>query len=232
MRFPSTHWSLIAAAGGQGSNQREALAELCRTYRPPLHAYARRLGHRPSEADDLVQGFITSILESDSLSRADPARGRFRTYLLGGLRRHATKHWQHRQAAKRGGGATQVGLDEALHVHATYAPEAAFDRGWAALVLERVRTALRDEYLSKNQYARYVALEPHLVDDAPPPHAESAAQLGLTTGAFKVALHRLRRRFAELLRAEIAHTVCDPEDIDDELRHLLAAVAGENSEAS
>lgn len=225
--FPSTHWSVVAAAGRGSDVERAALSELCRAYWAPLRAYALGIGLPAAEAEDLVQGFIAAFIESDSVRRADASRGRFRSYLLGALKHHLSRTRQRAVAAKRGGRHEVVSLEATggLVASRTDDPESAYDRKWAEVLLARVREQLRTEYADRSLATRYDALEPHLVEPRPPTHADTARRLGLTEGATKVALHRLRRRFGELLRGEIEATVCHEADVDEELHLLLGAVS-------
>ncbi|MBS0657851.1 MAG: sigma-70 family RNA polymerase sigma factor [Verrucomicrobia bacterium] len=229
----TTRWSRVVRAGEQdGADSQEALASLCRDYWRPLFHFARRKGHSPAEAQDLTQGFICSLLESNGIARADRNKGRFRTFLLGGFCHHLAKEHRSRQAQKRGGVAAIFSLDgdpeasfaaQAAH-HLT--PELQFERSWALALLERIMGQLEAEYRRADRGAVFEALRPHLSGaGGRPGYAALGAEIGLSEGAVATTLHRMRRRYGELLRAEIASTVEDPAEVDDELRHLLRVVA-------
>jgi RNA polymerase sigma-70 factor (ECF subfamily) len=231
--FATTHWSLVVMArpGETGrSLARKALEELCRTYWYPLYAFVRFRGHSPDDAQDLTQSFFTRILETDGFSTADPERGRFRSYLLGAMKHFLANEWHRARAKKRGGGTPVLELD-ALEPEARYAlapapPEdldAGFDREWALEVTARARETLRAESEDRGKSELFTALAGSLTGDEAP-RREAAARLGMTEGAVKVAVHRLRRRYREILRAAIAETVADPAEVDDEMRHLVAAL--------
>lgn len=228
-RFPTTHWSAIHRAGLRGdSAARRSLADLCRAYWAPLVAYLVRRGFSSTDAEDHVQGFLTQFIDGQSIARADADRGRFRSYLLGAMKRFMAQQHEYATAQRRGGDVATAVLDDAVLDRvgartAAYAPEAEFDRRWAQVVLSNVRTRMRAEHEARGQGERFAVLEPHFFDVDPPCHASTAARLGMAEGAVKVAVHRLRRRFGELLREEVATTVDDPRDVDDEIRALLVA---------
>jgi DNA-directed RNA polymerase specialized sigma24 family protein len=228
--FATTRWSLVRAAGlGEGSDGREALSVLCRTYWYPLYAYLRRHGHQPDEAQDLTQGFFAHLLEGQVLAVADAERGRFRFFLLQSLKNFLSTERRRQFAQKRGGGRPMWSLDfqsgeerYRLEPADPLTPERLFDRRWALTLLEQCLTELRREYESSGRGALFAALESHLEGGPEAPgYAEVGARLGLSEGAVKVAAHRLRRRYREVLREAIAETVSTPEEIDAELRDLL-----------
>lgn len=228
-RFPTTRWSMVVAAGiGEDPAGRAALESLCAGSWEPLYAFARRGGAGPEEAADLVQGFFADLLERDAIRAADPGRGRFRTFLLASFRHHASKVRARDRAAKRGGGATAIPLDFAAGERRYLAepvddrtPEGVYERQWTLALLERVLERLRAAY-SGDRAELFETLRPWLVAGASPPsHAEAANRLGMGEGAVKVALHRMRRRYRDLLREAIAETVESPDEVDDEIRHLL-----------
>ncbi len=229
-RFRTTRWSLVVAAGAaEGSGGRAALETLCRDSWFPLYAFARRGGAAPADAADLVQGFFADLLEREGIAAADPERGRFRTFLLAAFRHHASKEREKARAAKRGGGAV-LSLDFADGESRYLAepvddrtPERIYERRWALALLDRVLGDLEADYAG-DRAPLFRTLRPWLAGGDPPSHAEAAAALGLSEGAVKVALHRLRRRYRDLLRAAIAETVATPEEVEDEIRHLLGAV--------
>jgi len=231
--FATTHWSLVLAArpGEVGRTEaRKALEALCRAYWYPLYAFVRYRGHSPDEAQDLTQSFFTSIIEKGGFASADPERGRFRSYLLGAMKHFLANQWHREQAKKRGGGVTVVDLD-ALDPEARYAlkpaeaadPDVAFDRAWALESIARAMERLRAEWEARGKGELFAALKGSLTGDEPA-RRETAARLGMTEGAVKVAVHRLRQRYRELLRAEIAETVMDPADTDAEMRHLVTVL--------
>jgi len=231
-QFALTRWSMVLAAGDwrTESHSRRAMDELARTYWFPLYAFVRRKGHAPAAAEDLVQAFFTRLLEKDVLLAADPARGKFRSFLLASLKNFMANAWDKEQAQKRGAG--QVFSLQAVDAEARYraepadhmTPERIFERRWALAVLDQVLCALRADYDSRGNAALFAALEPLLVAAAHPPYATLAAELGMSEDAVKVAAHRLRRRYRDLLRREIAQTVADPSLIDNEIRDLLSAL--------
>jgi len=231
--FATTRWSVVAAAGrGDTPSARDALEQLCGSYWYPLYAFVRRRSTAPDDALDLTQGFFARLLEKRDLSRADRGRGRFRSFLLAALKHYLANQRDRERAEKRGGGAPVLSLDAASAEGRFQSepadertPEASFERTWALVVLERALDRVRDEYRRAGRGALFGALEARLID-APGgrPYAELAAELDLTEGAFKVAVHRARRRFREELRREIAETLADPADVDDELRDLFEAL--------
>jgi RNA polymerase sigma-70 factor (ECF subfamily) len=209
---------------------REALEELCRAYWYPLYAFVRYRGYSADDAQDLTQSFFVRILEKGGFASADPERGRFRSYLLGAMKHFLANEWHRARAKKRGGGVTLLSWD-ALEPEARYAleparptdPDAGFDREWALEATARAMEKLRAESEARNKGELFEALQGSLTGEEPP-RSETAARLGMTEGALKVAVHRLRQRYRELLRAGIAETVADPSDVDDEMRHLVAAL--------
>jgi RNA polymerase sigma-70 factor (ECF subfamily) len=232
--FPTTRITLIQAArDGSGSQVREALSTLCAAYWYPIYAYVRRLGHSHDEAEDLTQGFFTRVLEKRYLRDFDHARGRFRSFLLGALKHFVANERDAARARKRGGGATPVPLDEILHADRRYSleprsdltPDTIFERHWALTVLDRVQGLMRDEAIRHGKEAQFDRLKGLLVGDGTDAgYRALAVDLHTTEGALKVAVHRLRQRFRELLREEIAHTVADPSQVGSELRELFAAI--------
>jgi RNA polymerase sigma factor (sigma-70 family) len=231
--FPTTHWSRIVAAGDRGVPvAREALDELCRAYWFPLYAYIRRRSYAPDRALDLTQDLFVRLLEKDVLAAADPARGRFRTFLRAVCADFLANRRDRQNALKRGGGRPIVPIDSS-EAEGRYArelaheltPERIFDRNWALILLGRVLERLREEYHAAGQAATFEALCPVLIDGPRAvAYATLAARLGMTEGAVRVAVHRLRRRYGERLREEIAATVDEPAEVDDEIRDLFAAL--------
>jgi DNA-directed RNA polymerase specialized sigma24 family protein len=232
--FVTTHWSAVLAAGRDDSTAaRQALEELCRTYWPPLHAYVRCRGYSPDAAADLTQGFFTRLIASRDLAQVDPAKGRFRSFLLASLRHFLANDWDRTQAQKRGGGAVHVPLDRdgssgdaALDPADTLTPEKVFERQWALTLLNLVLDQLQDEYAADGKAALFDALKGSLTGERPSAHYGSIGiDLGLSEGAVKVAAHRLRARYRERLRQAIARTVASAQEIDEEIRYLFAALA-------
>jgi len=230
--FATTHWSLVlAAAHGSRPDAATALATLCETYWYPLYYYVRRRGYRAEEAQDLTQAFFAAILEKGSLKVADPDRGRFRSFLLASLNHFLAKEWRRRSARKRGGGKPAISLNvefaetryrqEPAH---NLTPEKAYQRRWALLLLEKALSTLRDEYAASGKAGAFERLSAFLGGAEHVPYEKAARELDMTEGAVKVAVHRLRKRCRAILRAEVAQTVADPADVDEELRHLMAAV--------
>jgi RNA polymerase sigma factor (sigma-70 family) len=231
--FPTTHWSCVFAAGeADGSLARESLAALCNAYWYPLYAYIRRRGYGVEQAQDLTQNFFARILEKGIFSEADPDRGRFRSFLMTVCAHYLANQRDREHAGKRGGGRPVLPIDS-LEAEGRYArepahdltPERIFDRSWALTLLDRVLDQLRREYEDAGRESVFKELRSVLTDG---PHtvayATIAQRLGTTDGAVRVAVHRLRRRYGLLLRQEIAATVDDPAEVDDEIRALFAAL--------
>jgi RNA polymerase sigma-70 factor (ECF subfamily) len=229
--FPNTHWSVVLTAARSDSPQsREALAKLCAAYWYPLYAYIRRRGHSPHEAEDLTQEFFARLLDKRYLAGVTVEGSRFRSYLLTMVKHFLAKEWQKNQAQKRGGNKTILSLDlEAAEGQYQFepavseTPETLFERRWASTLLDAVMATLQGEYASKPKL--FEALRGCLAGDKGQiPYAQLGEALHMSEGAIKVAVHRLRKRYGELLRAEIAHTVTRSEEIDDEIRHLISVV--------
>jgi RNA polymerase sigma-70 factor (ECF subfamily) len=228
--FATTHWSIITQAAETGTaGGRAALEELCRIYWHPLYWFARRRGLPPADAEDLTQSFLADLLARGALAKADPARGRFRTFLLASFKNFHSYQRAHAEAAKRGGGCEFVSLQE---VESRFqddpvtadSPEKIFDREWALSLIEQAVAVVRQEYATVGNGLLFQALKAVLWrEDGAASYAAIAHQLGSTEGAIRVAVHRLRRRLRETLRAEVAKTVMNLAEIDDETRHLLAA---------
>ncbi|MGH7968248.1 MAG: RNA polymerase sigma factor, partial [Limisphaerales bacterium] len=219
--FVTTHWSVVLAAGqGDTPNAAEALAKLCGSYWYPLYAHVRRWGHDFETARDLTQAFFAQLLAKGAIATADSGRGRFRTFLLAALDNFL--HHQHRDASalKRGGSVDFISWDAdtaeeryALEPLDHRSPDREFDRRWAVATLETVRTRLRRELSVAGKIELFDLLRPHLFGDvAAVPYSEVGARLQMTAVAVKVTVHRLRRRYGELLRAEVAQTLADPAD--------------------
>jgi RNA polymerase sigma-70 factor (ECF subfamily) len=223
---------MVRRAGGE-EDTGAALAHLCREYWYPLYAYARRRGSSPHDAQDLIQSFIAHLIEGPLLSRADPERGRFRSFMLGSLQNFLAKEHRREQAEKRGGGAEIVSLDEArdeqrfaVEPADEQTPESLFERSWAFALLDRVLVRVRVEYETAGRLALFEALQPYLAGkDGQAGYAALGEQLGLGENTVAVSIHRLRRRYGELLREEIAQTVDSPAEVEDEIAHLLSVVS-------
>jgi RNA polymerase sigma factor (sigma-70 family) len=232
-RFTTTRWSLVqAAAAGESAEADQALAALCESYWYPLYVYLRRRGHDADDAQDLTQAFFVRLIEKRALRHADPARGRFRSFLLTSLKHFAVNEWERERAQKRGGGSPPLSLDLERAEHwfqrepsTNETPERLFDRAWALTLLDHAMTRLRADLERSGRSDQIERLTGYLMDDHPQRYAETASELGMSEGAVKVAVHRLRRHFRDLVRQEIAQTVSSSEELDDELRHLLRAVA-------
>jgi RNA polymerase sigma-70 factor (ECF subfamily) len=233
--FVTTRWSVVLKAGCPDPiRSRAALEQLCRAYWHPLYHYVRRRGYRPEDAQDLTQSFFERLLERDALAKADPDRGRFRSFLLTSLKHFLSDEWDKMNARKRGGGQPVLSLDfETEERRLTIepadplTPEKVFEQRWAIALLDQVYRRLETEFANQGKRDQFAALRVTLT--APrgtTPYAELARGLGIREGAVKVAVHRLRQRYRELLRETIADTVAGPEEVDDELRHLLQVLAG------
>ena len=209
-RFQTTNWSLVFAAGGSP----DALNDLCARYWSPVYAYVRRCGYDRADAEDLTQAFFSRMLEHRDLAQADPRRGKFRSFLLGSLKHFLSNERDRAQAKKRGGEIVHVGIDVDTSDDAM-TPEQLFDKQWALAVVERALRALRESGEAEH-------LMPFLTGDAS--YAALAAERKTSEGALRVAVHRLRRRFRDQLREIVAETV-DANDVQDEIRFLIAAVS-------
>jgi RNA polymerase sigma factor (sigma-70 family) len=232
-RFATTHWSVVLAARDRTSpGWQEALGALCSTYWYPLYAFARRSGLGPEEAEDLTQGFFARFLEREILQHVQPDKGRFRTFLLTSYRNFMTDEWRHAHADRRGGGVATVPIDRetaegryALEPHHDLTPEKIFNRRWALTLLEKVLARLGEEQARLGRHRIFESLKVFLPGALEAtPYAAVAADLGMKEVTLKVAVHRLRRRFRDLLLEEIAHTVGSEEEIEAELRHLFSAL--------
>lgn len=233
VEFKTTHWSVILAAGETTSPRAAAaLEQLCRKYWYPLYAYVRRNGHRPEDAQDLVQEFFFRFLRQRSVRRADRNRGRFRTFLLTSLKHFLINEWSKANREKRGGGRQFVYLDAADSETRFLAepaddrtPDKAFERHWAMVVLDRVMAEMRAEFAAGERAWLFDELKPFLTgDDGELSYEEISTRVGMTHGNLKVTVHRLRRRYREVLRKEIAQTVEHPGMVENEIRELVAAL--------
>ena len=222
--FESTQWTLILQCPEGGGVR--ALDHLCKAYWKPLYAYARGLGCTHQDAEDMIQGFFTHLIESNLHQRADPARGRFRTFMQMTLRNFVSRQHRDATAQKRGGGeARHVGLEDHAQVLDTSTPDALFDKRWALAVLERALQRLEAEQSNKERFA---ALKPLIIDDerGAALAAEIGKLFGMSEGAVRTTISRLRARYRETIREEVRSLVSDPGDVDSELAHLMHALAG------
>ena len=233
-QFTSTHWSVVLAAGGTASPAADsALEQLCRTYWPPLYAFARRRGHPPHDAQDLTQEFFARLLEKDFLQAVDRSKGRFRSFLLAAMEHFLAKEWRRTRAQKRGGGFTFISTDaesaEQLYLQvpaSTLTPERLFDQQWAVTLLDQTLNRLRAEFVATGKEAVFEGIKIFLTGEKrAASYAELAVTLGTTEAALKMAVSRMRRRYGELLRAEISSTVSGPEEVEEELRALFGALS-------
>lgn len=231
--FPATHWSVVLRASGSDAAADEALAQLCQTYWYPIYAYVRRQVHNPEDAWDLTQGFFAHLVENHALAQVNPARGRLRSFLRQSCRHFLANEREHARALKRGGGQAVLSLDAAfaetrygLQPAHNASPAKLYERNWALTLLEHVLDRLRTEQTQAGKEAQFAALQPCLMNDFEAPrHAEVATQAGLSPDAVKTAVSRLRRRYRELLREEIAQTVSSPGEVEEEIRYLFAVLA-------
>jgi RNA polymerase sigma factor (sigma-70 family) len=233
--FVTTRWSVVLAAGLSVSAESEqALAQLCRTYWYPLYAFVRRQGRSPEDAEDLTQSFFERLLEKKALGGVKPEKGKFRSFLLAALKNFMANDWNRQHAAKRGGHNPIVSLDNdsaedrfLREPSRDATPEKLYEQSWALTVLETVLQQLRKEYTAAGKGQLFEALQDHLIgDENAAAYANAAAGLGMKEGTVRMAVLRMRRHFGYLLRHEIAHTVADPAELEEELRHLVTSMRG------
>ena len=231
--FATTHWTVVTAAGNRGSPRAAAaLEELCRTYWHPVYSYIRRNGWSAEDAQDLTQDFFCRLVHKNSLEALDRSKGSFRALLLASVNHLLANEWDKARALKRGGGREIISLDaeeaEGRFIQEparNESPEKAFDRGWAVTLLDRAFAQLRDECAAAGKLAQFDALKVYLSDVAAAgDYAALAPSLGLDAGGVAVAVHRLRQRYRELVRNEIAHTVTTESELNAEMRHLFSAL--------
>jgi RNA polymerase sigma factor (sigma-70 family) len=229
-RFATTHWSMVVSAGGSRSPEASrSLAILCENYWFPLYAFVRRAGHSAEDAQDLTQEFFVRLLDKHFLAAADSKKGRFRTFLITAVKRFLANEYDRVHAKKRGGGQRIVpleGLEDRYRQEPadTLTPERIFEQQWALTLLDQVLARLQAEMTADGKAALFEALKGHLTGGQTIGYATTAAGLGMTEGAVRVAAHRLRRRYRELLREEIAQTVTSPDEIEEEIRYLFACL--------
>lgn len=232
--FTTTNWSGVSAVMDAAPERAfEALERLCTRYWFPIYAFIRRQGHPVHEAEDLTQGFFQFVIERQMLREANREKGRFRSFVLGSLTNFLNNHRDKQSALKRGGGHTIVSMDEQLaedllarEEDSSASPDQSFDRRWAVTLVRRVMENLRVEQSARGRLEIFSALQPHLTNEpAAADYTQMGAELHMEPDTLKVSLHRLRRRFGELLRHEVAHTVARPEDVEEEIRYLVAVLA-------
>ena len=232
-KVATTEWSqVLTARDGSDTEARQALERLCQTYWQPLYAYVRHQGTEPDEARDLTQGYFATLLEKDFLAGVDPSKGRFRAFLLASLRHFLSNERERERALKRGGGSSTLSLDidsgeqaYSLQVADATTPEDIYEVRWAMTVLDRAMARLEREASEADAADRFNRLKPYLTSSHTEiPYRETASELGLSEGAVKSAVRRLRQQLGRCLRAEIADTVADTSEIDDEVRFLLGKV--------
>ncbi len=234
-KFATTRWSVVVAAGNDaGETGRAALADLCEVYWYPLYAFARRSGADPDTARDLTQGFFARLLEKGYVQQADSQRGRFRTFLIAAFKHYRGHQREREQAAKRGGKEPALSLDYAageswyaVEPRSESTPESLFERRWALALLHQTLASLRSEYDEAGNRALFRKLEPLLAGGRPAEsYRELAGELEMSESAVKVAAHRLKRRYRDRLRETIAETVSSPDEIEGEIRQMVAALRG------
>ena len=234
--FVTTHWSVVLSAREKDSSQSAAALEtLCRTYWCPLYAFVRRQGRAPEDAQDLTQAFFARLLEKDYLKSVAEEKGKFRTFLLVALKRFLANEWDREHAQKRGGFAPVVSINQevaesrfAAEPSHNLQPDVLFDRQWAMTLLERTMAQLQEEYRVSGRAKLFEYLQDCLGrEESALPYTQIAARLNVTEPAVKMAVQRLRARYRDILRAEIAHTVSSPQQAEEEIRHLFASFGPE-----
>ncbi len=231
--FATTHWSVVLQAGGEPSpNAVAALEKLCRTYWFPLYAFVRRKGLMDEDAKDVTQQFFTLLLERNDIQAVDARRGKFRTFLLTSLTHFLANERDRAQAAKRGGGKIIFSLDaispeqfQCIEPSSDLSPDKLFDQRWAVKLLEAAMTRLQEEMADANRSAQFEELKKFLTEEPDGgDYTAVSARLRITSQAVAVAVHRLRQRYRQLVRAEVANTVSTQTEVEEEMRHLLAAL--------
>ena len=225
--FLTTRWTVVGSAASQNEvESRQAIGDLFSTYWKPLYRYARRIGQGPEDAEDLIQGFFEHLVSSDGLHLADRDRGRFRSFLLSSLNNYMRQEWRKSQRQKRGGKHTHYSLDHEdaetgfkVEVTGGQSPDQMFDREWAIALLDKVLSDLAREHENFEKWEPYLSLSQDNI-----PYAETAKELGLSEGAVRVAVHRLRKRYRDLVRSEISITLADSSMVEDEMSALFEAL--------
>lgn len=232
--FVTTHWSVVLAAGRNDTTRaRDALSRLCQTYWYPLYAYVRRRGYSPHDAQDLTQEFFARLLENQSLGKADPERGRFRSFILVSMNHFLSSQWKKGMAQRRGGGCPNLSLDWAaaeerfdLEPSTHAAPDKLFEKQWAVTLLGEVLNRLEQEYQQAGKTELFAALKETLLGlRESQPYRELGMELGMNENAVKVAVHRLRKRYRELIRSEIANTLDREGELEAEMKHLCKVLS-------
>lgn len=220
---------MLRAQDQQAPQALDALGKLCHAYWYPLYAFVRRRGYPPEEAEDLTQEFFSRLLEKNALESVERSKGKFRSYLLASMKHLLANEWNRSQCEKRGGGLTILSLDD-LHAEERYrleppdelTPDRVYDRRWAETIVDSVTLKLRDEFVTAGQATRFEELKVFLLaDEEPVSYASMAERLGMTEGAVRTAIYRMRQRYGALFRAEIAQTVTSLSEMEDEIRHFL-----------
>ena len=233
-RFETTRWSMILTArDGRSSESRQALEQLCQMYWFPVYSYICRRGNRVEQAQDLTQEFFTRFLEKQFLRKVEQERGRFRSFLLTSVSNFLADEWDKHEALKRGGGAQHLALDfaaaEGLMAEAAahqLTPEKLFDLHWAKTILARALARLEAEYIEEGKGGLFVALRASLGGAQPsPPYKDVGDELGMKVGAVKVAAHRMRKRYRGALEKEILETISNPDELGQELKHIMASLS-------
>lgn len=231
-QFATTQWSLVLAAGERGNEESSrALEKLCRAYWPPLYAYVRRRVDSLHSAQDLTQAFFERVLEKDYLADATPERGRFRSFLITAFKHFLANEWDRQKALKRGGGIRRISLDfdsdRAVRIEPLDAetPDQIYERRWTLTLLDRVLRRLQRELERAGRGAEFSRLKNFIIGQSAESYAQAAADIGVSESAARMAASRMRQRYREILRDEIAQTVTSPHDVDDEIQHLFAILS-------
>ncbi len=233
-QFAPTHWTVILTAQGQTDQADVALEKLCQTYWPPIYAFVRRQGHNPHDAQDLTQEFFARLIQKNYLGDVDRAKGKFRSFLLASLKHFLANEWNKANAQKRGGGKQILSINKkaaesscVFDFSDNVTADKVFERRWATTLLDATLSTLREEYVQDGKRELFEKLRGTLTGERSTiPYVVIAAELGTTEGNIKVAVHRLRQRYREVLRLEIAKTVATPEEVEEELRNLFTALSG------
>lgn len=232
--FATTAWTTVLHAAGEGVQSQQALESLCQAYWYPLYAYLRRRGQAHQDAEDAVQAFLAWLLESGTLGRADPSRGKFRGFLVAAMQQFLARRHEYDSAAKRRPARPLLSIDSSdgarrfqLEPSHQVTPERQYEYAWALSIVERAMQRLKGEWEQAGKQDRFEALKSSLTGQSDESGRQVAQRLGLSEGAVRVAIHRLKQRYGELLREEVGQTLESPAEIDDELKYLLGALSGE-----
>lgn len=234
--FAPTRWTLVLRARGESFEAQKALGELCEAYYQPVFRFLRRGCRDDDTARELTQEFFARLLARHQLDSVEPGRGRFRSFLLGVVKHFLSDLRDHERAAKRGGGKAPIPISQTTPGETTTEvqipdpagppPDSAFDRDWATALVDRAVQVLASESVTSGKHEQFAAIKPWLLGEVPSlSQAEAARQLGMSEGAVKVAIHRLRKHFRELVKTEIGQTVDDPAQVQDELRYLIEVLS-------